>query len=185
MKKLLYYLSITIICFCLCGCCFMKKSAKDAVKDFLNQYKMLSTDVLTDLEKVIAEEDFDDDEKEMYRSIMKKQYRDLKYSIVDEECDGDTAVVKAKISVYDLYKAQKDATIYLNSHLDEFKNSKGEFNEKKYTHYKLENMKKANETIEYTINFNVKKGEKGKWKVQQLSNNDLKKIHGIYNYENE
>ena len=60
-------------------------------------------------EDVIDRENLEDAQKENYRDILKKQYSDLKYEIVDEEYDGDTATVKAKITVYDLYKAQTDS----------------------------------------------------------------------------
>lgn len=182
MKRKNYILGIIFCCFCLAGCCFMKKTAKDAVKDLMNQYKMLSANVLTDLEQVIKEEDFNKDEQDIYRDIMKKQYRDLKYMILDETYDGDSAIVKVKITVYDLFKAQNDAALYLNTHLEEFKDELGTYDNKKYLNYKLKQMKKTTETVEYTLNINVTKDKKGKWQVKDLSKNDLEKIHGIYNY---
>jgi hypothetical protein len=43
-------------------------------------------------------------------------------------------------------------------------------------------MKNATDTRNYEIEFKVVK-EDGDWDVSQLSNDDLKKIHGIYEYE--
>ena len=125
------------------------------------------------------------EEEDKYRDVMKKQYRDLKYKIIDETYDGDNATVKVKIKVYDLYKAQNEATEYLNSHLDEFKNDEGSYDNSKYLKYKLDKMKETNDTIDYTLELNVTKNSKGNWEVLKLSSSDLEKIHGIYNYEKE
>ena len=45
-------------------------------------------------------------------------------------------------------------------------------------------MQKNTETITYTIYFNVEKNDDDIWQVTELSQDDLEKIHGIYN-ENE
>ena len=183
MKKLFLGLSILIGSLTLVGCAFTRSTAKDAVKNFLDQYKNLSSTVLTDLEDVIAGENFTDTQKEVYRDVLKKQYSDLKYEIVNETYDGDTAVVEAKITVYDLYKAQNDAASYLNEHQGEFADENGVYNDAKFLDYKLDQMKQMKDTVEYTINFNVVKGEDDKWQVQELTTDDLEKIHGIYNYD--
>ena len=49
--------------------------------------------------------------------------------------------------------------------------------------YKLDKMKNVKETVEYTIEFNVSKDDKGNYKVVDLSTDDLEKIHGIFNYD--
>ena len=46
-------------------------------------------------------------------------------------------------------------------------------------------MKKNNDTVEYTIKFNLTKDENENWQVTEISQDDLEKIHGIYNYESE
>ena len=46
----------------------------------------------------------------------------------------------------------------------------------------LDEMKKMTDTTTYTIDFNVNKDD-DKWVVEQPSQTDLEKIHGIYNYE--
>ena len=48
--------------------------------------------------------------------------------------------------------------------------------------YRLKSMKNTNDFIEYTITFSVKK-ENDTYVVAQPTDNDLLKIHGIYNYE--
>ena len=112
---------------------------------------------------------------------MEKQYQDLSYKINNEEYNGDNAEVEVTITVYDLYKAQTDAATYLSNNLEEFNGTNGSYDNEKYMDYKLEQMKKMTDTVEYTIDFKVKKVD-DKWVVEQLSTEDLEKIHGIYNY---
>ena len=123
--------------------------------------------------------------KNILRYILRKhQYQDLKYEIVSEKYDGDNATVEAKITVYDLYKVQKDANNYLTNNGDEFKEN-GVYSNDLFMNYKLDKMKKVTDTIDYNIIFNVIKDDKGNYKVNDLSNSDLEKIHGVYNYDND
>jgi hypothetical protein len=158
--------------------------ASDAVKDYLGKYNNLDDSILVELDELVKEEDLTDDESEKYKEIMKKQYQDLKYEIVDEEYNGDEAVVTAKITVYDLYKVQKEALEYKNNHTEEFLDSNGLYDANLYLDYKLEQMEKNDTKVEYTIDFKVIKKD-GKWTVEEVSTEDLEKIHGIYNYEND
>lgn len=183
MKKIIVSLCILLGVFSLSGCSWTKSTAKDAVKVFLDQYKNLSANVLTDLEDVIKNENFTDEQADIYRDILKKQYSDLKYEIVNETYDGDTAQVETKITVYDLYKVQNDAASYLNENQNEFVDDNGTYDENLFLDYKLDKMKKMTDTVEYTIIFNVTKDKDDKWQVKEISDDDLEKIHGIYNYE--
>lgn len=182
MKKKIFLIVSLLLLVVGCGC--MKKTAKGAVQDYLNQYKNLSANVISDMDDVIDNENLTDTQKEKYREILKKQYQDLKYDIVSEKYDGDNATVDVKIKVYDLYKVQKDANDYLTTSGDEFKEN-GVFSNDLFMDYKLDKMKKTMDTIEYNITFNVTKDDKGNYKVSDLSNTDLEKIHGVYNYDND
>lgn len=184
-KKILMIVMVAIMSITLVGCSCIKKTAKGAVEDFLNQYKSLSSNVISDLDDVVDKEDLTDEQKEKYRDILKKQYKDIKYEVTSEDYDGDTANVDAKITVYDLYKVQKDANNYLTDHSSEFVDDKGTYSNKLFMDYKLDNMKKSTDTVEYTITFKVVKDDKGNYKVTDLTQNDLEKIHGIYNYDSE
>ena len=179
MKKIISLIIVSLFLFG-CGCTNM--SAKNAVTDYLSQYNNLTDEVIDDIDKTISSEDLTEEEKEKYKDIVKKQYQDLKYEIVDEKYNGDQAVITAKISVYDLYKAEKDAKEYMTNNTEEFYDSNNIYSNKKYIDYKLDQMKKMNDKITYTIEFNVSKKD-GKWVVEQPSQTDLEKIHGIYNYE--
>lgn len=184
MKKVYKLLLVVGICLVLAGCGCMKKTAKGAVQDYLNQYKNLSSNVISSMDDVVNDENLTDSQKEKYRDILKKQYQDLKYEIVNEKYDGDNATVEVKITVYDLYKVQKDANNYLTNNGDEFKEN-GVYNNDLFMNYKLDKMKKVTDTIDYNIIFNVIKDDKGNYKVNDLSNSDLEKIHGVYNYDND
>lgn len=180
MKKIII-LAISLIALVGCGCSSDKPS--DAVEKYLNNYKNLDEAVLTDLDDVVEKEDLNDDGKELYRTVLKRQYSDLVYEITDEEYNGNTAKVTAKITVYDYFKKDKESEEYLQNHKDEFLDDNGDYDVIKFMKYKLEQLKTATDTIEYPLTFDVKK-EDGVWKVDQIDDTDLEKIHGMYDYEN-
>ena len=186
MKKILKVMLVMVFAITLAGCSCMQKTAKTRVEEFLDQYRNLSASVLGDLDEVVdSETTLSEEQKEKYRDVLKKQYSDLKYEIVDETYDGDTAVVEAKITVYDLYKAQKDASTYLENNRDEFNDENGTYDSSKFMDYRLEQMQDITDTVEYTISFNLTKDNSGNWQINELSQDDLEKIHGIYNYDSE
>lgn len=184
MKKGIKVLSLILVIFSLTACSLMKKTAKGAVEDYLNQYKDLSANVLSEMEVVLNAENLSDKQKEVYRDALKKQYEDLKYEIVSESYDGDTAIVDVKITVYDLYKVQKDADKYASEHMDEFRDN-GVYNSDLFMDYKLKQMKETKDTVQYNITLNLEKNEKGNYQVINVSNETLEKINGIYNYDND
>ena len=181
MKKLGLIL-ITLIAAVGCACTMTK--ASDAVKEYLGKYNNQDAEVLVELDTLVKEENLSDEQQEKYKDVMKKQYTDLKYEIVDETYNGDEAIVTTKITVYDLYKAQQDAEKYKEEHEDEFKNDNKVYDAKLFLDYKIEEMKKSDKTVEYTIDFKVIKKD-GKWVMDNVSTKDLEKIHGIYNYSND
>ncbi|MBQ6840705.1 MAG: hypothetical protein IJO63_01130 [Bacilli bacterium] len=179
MKKLFSVLICLVMVLTLSGC---KDTASMAVENYLAKYNSLHEDVLMDMDNVIMEENLSDNDKSTYESIFKKQYTDLKYEIIEEEYNGDEATVKTKITVYDLYKVQNDASMYLAENPDEFNDDNGIYDVTKYISYKLDQMKNATQTVDYTIDFYVVKTSEG-WTVSSLSKTDLEKLHGVYNYE--
>lgn len=177
MKKVIAILSIMLL---LSGCGV--NTAKNAVEKYLKKYKALDSEVLVDLENVVEKDNLSEELKDKYREVLKKQYKDLSYEILEEEYDGDTAYVTVKISVYDLYKATVEASEYLANNPEDFMDGNGNYSEALYTSYKLDKMKDTTSRVDYTITFTVTK-EKDKYVVNDLNENDLKKIHGIYNYD--
>ncbi len=178
MKKLILLLTCLFLAV---GCACSNNKAKDAVEKYLNDYKGLKDNVLSSIDDLVAKENLEHEEQGIYKDVLKKQYRDLIYTIENEEYNGDNATVTAKITVYDLYKASKNASTYLQANKNEFLTN-GEYDKNKYLKYKLNKMKDTKDTIAYTITFKLKK-ENGKWQVEQPDEETLEKIHGIYNYE--
>lgn len=177
MKKIVSLLLIVLI---VVGC--GNNTAKRSVENYMKKYKTLDSEVLVDLEKTIEKENLTNEQEEKYRDILKKQYKDLVYDIVEEEYDNEVSYVTVKIEVYDLYKAGSDAVIYLENNPQEFYNEDKLYDINKFIDYKLEKMKNTSERVTYTITLNVVK-EDNKYVIEELTENDLKKIHGIYNYE--
>ena len=175
MKKILALLT-TLILFCGCG----MKTAKRAVEDYLKKYRSLDSEVLVDLESIVDRENLSEMAKDKYRDVLKKQYKDLSYEVLD----GDIGYITVKISVYDLYKANKEASEYLATNSSLFLDDNGNYSEEKYNSYRLDKMQDTTEKVDYTITFTVTK-ENDKYIVSQPNENDLLKIHGIYNYEND
>ena len=181
MKKII---AVLLLVSCVVGCACSVTKASDAVKEYLGKYKNRSEEVMSELDKVVEDEDLNDQQKEKYKEVMKKQYEDLSYKIVSENYNGDEAVVTTKITVYDLYNVQKEAEEYKTDHKEEFIDEDGNYTKEKFLDYKLEQMQKNTKTIDYTIDFKVKK-ENGKWTLDTISTEDLEKIHGIYNYSTD
>ena len=119
--------------------------------------------------------------KDAVESYLKK-YKTLNSEVLLEEYDNDLTYITVKIEVYDLKKAQDDAYIYMENHSDEFKDADGNIDEDKYLNYKLDKMKDTTERREYEIVFTVTKEDK-EYVVEQPTETDLLKIHGVYNYD--
>ncbi len=183
MKKILIVFALLFLTFG-CSLNLMDSSPKESVREFLDKYNNNDSDILDELDTFVEGYDFTDSQKDTYKEILKKQYKDLKYDIQDEKIDGNTATVTAKITVYDFYKAEQNADLYMQDSSDEFTDENKELDESKFNDYKLEQMKNTSDTIDYDITFNLTKKD-NKWIVDQLSTSDLEKIHGVYNYENE
>lgn len=175
MKKLFLILLALFI-----SGCHHKSSAVEEVEKFLNNYICLSNDVIKNLNDVIdSNEDFNKKHKKLYKKIMTKQYQNLKYTILSEKIDKDIALINVSISVYDLTKAEDEATNYLSKNLKEFYNDNDEFDNSKYISYKLKLMHECNDRVDYQITFSLKKVD-NEWILEQPTNDDLEKIHGIY-----
>ncbi len=177
MRKILMMFVILLSTGCMVG-----STATTPVEGYLSSYTNLEYEVLLDMEKVIEEEDLTSDQKDIYRSILKKQYQDLSYEIVNETYDENEATVEVKITVYDYYKIEKESADYLKNNVDEFYNSNNEYDHSLYMDYKLNSLRKAVDRVEYILEFEVV-NEDDIWKLNTVSEIDLEKIHGIYNYE--
>lgn len=181
MKKilLLILLSTAIVI----GCENTMNTPTSRVENFLSKYQNMEEDVLKELDTVLEnEKHMNQEEKKEYRSLLEKQYQNLSYKIKNEEIINDTAIVDVEIEVLDYATSIANAKEYFNTHKEEFKINEEENeteNTKEYIDYKIEEMKKTSSKTKNDITFHLKK-EKNVWTLENLSEEDIKKIHGLY-----
>ena len=180
-KKILLGLSF-ILLFCMVGCDNLMNTPTKKVEEFLSKYHDTDSAVLNQLDYVLdSEYSLDNNQRDSYKTIMKRQYQNITYTIKDEVVDGDSATVIVEIEVYDYNKTIREADIYLLSNQEEFLDEERVVNVSKFMDYKLEQMKKTTERVKYTLDFSLVKKDK-EWTLEDISEIDRQKIHGIYNY---
>lgn len=177
MKKKIILISLFMLCFILTGCS-LNNTPKAKVETLLMKYQKNSDSVMSELDDYLNTLDIQDDAHEEYKKVYTKQYSDLTYSIKNEMIDGDTATVTTQIEVYDYYKTDNDATKYVSDNPDKF-STNNVYDSKKVLEYKIDKLTNAKDRVTYTVVFNLTKID-NEWKVDNLSNEDLEKIHGIY-----
>lgn len=183
MKKMCCFL-LSLIFLTGCGCenGMLLNTPTKKVEMFLANYQTLDEDVLDQLDDVIDnEENFTDEQKDTYRNIMKKHYKDITYEIKDEKVDGDSAVVSTEIEVTDYSKIITEANTYKIEHPEEFENEAGEYDETLFMDYRLDKLKEAKDTVKYTLDFTLTKVE-AEWKLDSLTDEQENKLHGLYTY---
>lgn len=197
MKKILIGLTVILLSACSLG---MSTTPKQKVVEFLDKYKNQDETILLQLDDLINGEYTNEDYRGRYKTLLLNQYKNLEYTIKDEIIDGDNAVVEAEITVYDYASSIKKSNEYLNSNPDKFKKDEkttinedsdmaeesntdsgllGNYDEDKFIDYKLSQMEKVEDKVTYTIEFTLTKVN-GEWQMDDLSNSDIQKIHGIY-----
>lgn len=168
MKKIL---SLFIFLLLLVGCS-LSNSPTSKVEDLLTKYQMLDKDIKSGIEEVVIEETLTSNQKERYRKIIEKQYKNLTYQVKEEKIDGDTSTITTEIEVIDYKKA-------INEAISKYQ-GKTDYTIEEYNNTKLDALEKAKEKVKYTIEFEVKKDNNGNWKLSSLSNETIKKIQGMY-----
>lgn len=151
------------------------------VEDYINKYQTLDVSVLKSLENVLSTEEYNSEQKEKYKDIVKKNYQKIMYEIRNDSTDGDIAIVEVEITVVDYSKINNEVDLYLLNNSEEFKTLEGEFDISKVIDYRLEKMDKAKETVTYTLEIELHK-ENDEWIVDDLDEVELSKINGTYNY---
>lgn len=208
MKKLLLLLSLSLLLFT--GCDNVMNTPTKAVEEFLGKYQSMDSDVLAQLDSVISSDtSMSDEQKKEYRALMEKQYQNLSYKIKDESIKGDQATVDVEIEVFDYATSISKSREYYNEHEEEFKkdeatidvdddkddkdNQDNKNNDDttgvkgdslvdeatEYIDYKIKELKNVTDKVKYEITFNLIK-EDGKWKVEDISDVDRQKIHGLF-----
>ena len=197
MKKVMKIFLVVIFSLFIVGCGNIMSTPTNKVEEFLGKYQNMDDDVTIQLDEVLDSEDMSSEQKEKYRSILEKQYQNLSYKIKNEEINGDNATVDVEIKVLDYATTINDAKKYYEEHKEEIDKKYNEEHKDNvvedavqgveealeksaaYIDYKLKELENVTDTISYDITFYLSK-ENGKWKIQDLSDVDLKKIHGLY-----
>lgn len=180
MKKILIVLSFLFI-FIGTGCSLNDNTKEEAVETFFEKYRMQDDTIIAQLKDVIDNEDINDDSKKMYQELMQKQYDQFSYVIksIDETEDKNNATALVELTVLNYRSAILEAEEDLKDNPENFNDESGNFSEEKYMDYKVEKMKDVTDTTTHTIELSLTK-ENGMWKVEQLSNDDISKLHGLY-----
>lgn len=179
MKK---WIALFCLLFLVVGCDDLTNTPKKQAETFFNNYQTLDKEVLKDLDNVVAEEiNFNTEQRDKYRNLMKKHYQALTYEIKDSEENGDKAIVTVEIEVYDYSKTIVENSTYLENNRNDFLDSNGNLDYIKYNDYRLEQLSKVKDKVKYTITLNLTKKNK-KWVLDEVDEVTLDKIHGMYIY---
>lgn len=171
MKKILTVLTI-IVLFTGCTLKNIDNTPTKQVETFFNNYQTLDKKVLSDLDLVIAKQNnFNNEQKDKYRKILKKHYQNLTYEIKDETVNGNRANVEVEIEVTDFYKVLK-----------ELKNNSEITNNEDYINKQLDLLENAKDTVKYTLNLTLTKNKNGNWILDDINDIEEKKILGTYEY---
>lgn len=179
MKKILLVI-LTVIC--LTGCNNLMNTPTKKVEALLSRYQQNDEEVLKQLDSTLLSDTIlTTEQKDRYRDIMKKQYKDLTYTVKNEAIDGKTAVVEVEVEVYDYSKAVTNTENDLLNNADTYKDTTGEISTTMFNDSKLDALEKVTDRVKYTINFTLSKIDE-EWIVDDLTETERMKIHGLYAY---
>jgi len=171
MKKILIFTFILSIF--ITGCGNLMNTPTKRVEELMSKYQKNDESISGEIDTMLNEEEnLTTEQRNQYKNIINKQYKNLTYEIKDEEVDGDNAVVKVEIEVTD-YKKVIDE-------LDSRYSSDATLDRNNYNNEKINELNNANEKVRYTLDINTKKDEDGNWYVTGLTTADRKKIQGMY-----
>ena len=166
MKKRIFLVSL--ILFMLVGC-GMANTPSSIVENVLMKYQKVDNDIDMAIDNVLEEQNLTPDHAERYRKLLTDQYKNLSYEIKDEKIDGNKATVTVEIEVIDYKSAIADLTF------DSTVYTKETFDEEK-----LNRLENAQNKVTYTLELTLTKDKDGAWHLDALTNEQIKKIQGMY-----
>lgn len=177
MKRILILLSIILT-----GCTLdISNTPAQKVEEFLNKYQTLDKEVLKQLDDTIDKTTkLNEENKDEYKEIIKKQYKNMQYTIKEITIDGDKAQVTTQIIVRDFTKIINQAENYKRKNMKEFYEDQI-YNDNLYKKYLINKLKDAKDRITYTVEFKLHK-ENTKWVLDPITEEIEDKILGIYKY---
>lgn len=165
MKRLFVLLVILL----LLVACSMSNTPTSIVEELFNKYQKVDSDIDTAISKVLEDQNLTPDHKDRFHKLLMNQYANLSYEVKNELIDGNNALVTVEIEVTD-YKASIndltfDSTLYTKESFDE---------------EKLKRLENAKNKVTYTLELNLTKNRDNKWQLSALTNEQIKKIQGMY-----
>ena len=151
--------------------CSLSNTPTSKVEELLMKYQKLDSDIKADIETVLSDDTLTLEQKNRYRALLEKQYKNMQYEVKEEMIDGDKAVVTVSIEVTDFKKVIKEVE---GEYVD-----MDNYSIKEYNDTKLQRLEKTMDKVTYTLDIDVIKDENGNWYVDNLTNLDKKKIQGM------
>lgn len=170
MKKFLLVGSFLYAILLIVSGCSLSNTPTSKVEELFSKYQMLDDDITSEIDDLLNTESLTNEQSNRYRKIIEAQYKNLSYEIKDETIDGDNAVVTAQIEVLDYRSAISELNTNNGANLDVLE----------YNNKKLDKLESVKEKVAYTLEINLFKDKDGNWKINDLSNDDIKKIQGMY-----
>lgn len=170
MKKIILLSVCLFITLTILIGCSLSNTPTSQVENLFSKYQMLDDDITLEINDLLETETLTNEQKERYKKLIEDQYKNLTYEIKDETIDGDKAVVKVQIEVLDYRKAISELNTSENTNYDILE----------YNNKKIEKLESVKEKVAYTLEIDVIKDKNGNWKLSDLSNEDIKKIQGMY-----
>ena len=146
--------------------CSLSNTPTSKVEELLMKYQKLDSDIKADIETVLSDDTLTLEQKNRYRALLEKQYKNMQYEVKEEMIDGDKAVVTVSIEVTDFKKVIKEVE---GEYVD-----MDNYSIKEYNDTKLQRLEKTMDKVTYTLDIDVIKDENGNWYVDNLTNLDKK-----------
>ena len=142
MKKIIVVLFSMVF---LVGCSNLMNTPTKKVEYLLSKYQKNDEEVIKQLDSsLISDSVLTMEQKDRYKKIMERQYKDLMYKVKNEAIDGKTAVVEVEVEVYDYAKAVSEIENKLVNNADLYKDSTGEISTTLYNDDKLKSLEDVN-----------------------------------------
>ena len=165
MKKKLLLLIVPLLLFA----CTMSNTPTSRVEELFMKYLRVDNDISNGIDTVLNEQNLTDAHRERYRKLLESQYKNLSYNIKDEIIDGNNATVIVEIEVIDYKNSINDLTFDSNLYTKE-----------SFDETKLDRLENTNDKVTYTLELTLTKDDEGTWKLNALTNEQIKKIQGMY-----
>ena len=157
MKKIIIPLFLMILL--VIGCDNTMNTPTVKVEKFLGKYQKMDKEVIKELDYMLEKETgLSKKQKKEYKELLKKQYQNLSYKIISEETNNNHSIVEVEIQVLD-YKSAMD--------------------KKNTIEMRIKEMKKVTAMTKYKITISLSKKD-GVWFIDEISDDDRQKLHGIY-----